>query len=172
MKLYDTAMLKTVYTHPLGNPDSNYVYQYSDYYDTIGVYAERIGGLKTGFIPNGRPAVYLLSESVQPTGYLRCYNDPTTSIKLTMDICGIPAVAVPELSKTGQVKCSPNPTHDILHITMAGTIGDININNTMGQCVYSRSFSSREAAINLAGLAPGIYYLRLDDGSVQKLIKE
>ncbi len=165
-ELYDTATLKTIYVHAIGNPDSGYVLDYGT------GYAARIGGLSTGLIPTGSPAAIPLTESLQPATGLKCYNDPTTSIKLTMDICGIPAMAVPELSKTGQVKCSPNPTHDILHITMAGIIGDINITNTMGQCVYSRSFSSREAAINLAGLAPGIYYLRLDDGSVQKLIKE
>lgn len=172
MKLYDTTMLKTVYTHPLGNPDSNYVYRYCDYYDTIGVYAERIGGLKTGFIPTGLPAVQLLSESVQPAGYLRCYDDPSISIKLTTDICGIPPVAVPELSRKNKISLSPNPVHDILKLETAAAAGNISITNAIGQCVYNRQCSATVTQINLTGFAPGVYYLHLDGGTVRKFIKE
>ena len=46
--LYDTATLKTIYTHSIGTGTS-FVYKYG--YDTLGKYIEKIGCISIGLIP-------------------------------------------------------------------------------------------------------------------------
>ncbi|OJW77779.1 MAG: hypothetical protein BGO69_02100 [Bacteroidetes bacterium 46-16] len=165
-ELYDTTVLKTVFVHGIGDPDSVYVYNYGP------GYAERIGGLGTGFLPTGSPAAIPLSDNLQPAGPIRCYNDPSTSIKLTQDICGIPPVGIAALSNKEKFSISPNPVHDILKLERAAAAGNISITNAIGQCVYNRQCSATVTQINLTGFAPGVYYLHLDGGTVRKFIKE
>jgi len=163
MKLYDTAMLKTVYTTPLGNPDSNYVYHYGD---TLGAYAEHIGSIYWGLMPRGEPAVNLADESVQYETGLRCYNDPTMSIKLVSGICGIPPTQVTVLH-TEPVSIFPNPAFEVLNITgiAPGINIHISITDMAGRVVTTQASNAANGvvSISVSALPTGIYILRLTD---------
>jgi len=165
-KQYDTATLKTVYVRPIGNPDSEYVLDYG-----IG-YAARIGGLSTGLIPLGSPAAIPLTESLQPATGLKCYNDPTLSIKLVADICGIPPVGIANVPATKELQLCPNPVSDILTVTSPQPIGDLRVYNAIGQELYKATSKDARLVIDLSILPAGIYFAQVNGTELRKFIKE
>ncbi len=179
MKTYDTANLKTIYTHSIGNRDSNYVYNYSGqiYTDSQGVYAERIGGITCGFIPRGAPYVNILDDHLQYADSLRCYNDPTLSVKLIAGICGIPPTQVLPVGETESVSLYPNPAHDQLTIITPFAIGNMQITDITGQIVYTHEYNTLKVQIDVSEMPMGIYFVQLTEISTgqritRKFVKE
>ncbi|MFI5196395.1 MAG: T9SS type A sorting domain-containing protein [Chitinophagales bacterium] len=164
MKLYDTAMLKTVFTHALGNRSTNYVYNYIWNVDSPAAYAERIGSVLFGPMPEGVPATHLTSESVQSEGPIRCYNDPTLSIKMVAGICGIPPVQVASVAKE-TLSVFPNPAGDLLNITniSPGMSVRIDIADMAGRTIARqvKVAVNGKIVIPVSGLSAGMYLLRL-----------
>ncbi|MBS1585673.1 MAG: T9SS type A sorting domain-containing protein [Bacteroidetes bacterium] len=165
-KLYDTAMLKTVYVHAIGNPDSAYVLDYG-----VG-YAATIGGLGTGLIPMGTPAAIPLTESLQPATGIKCYNDPTLSIKLVAGICGIPPVGIPTIASVKEVELTPNPVSGILTISCPQPITSLHIYDAMGREVYKGASADKKMHIDLTALPAGIYFAHINGTEVRRFIKE
>lgn len=165
-KLYDTAILKTIFVHAIGNPDSVYVLDYG-----LG-YAARIGGLSTGLIPRGTPAAIPLTESLQPATGIKCYNDPTMSIKLVADICGIAPVGVPNIASAKEIELTPNPVSGMLTITCPQPITELRIYDAVGGEVHKYPSGDRKMNIDLAALPAGVYFAHINGTEVRKFIKE
>ena len=163
MKLYDTAMLKTVYSHPLGNSSSNYVYSFSGFIDTQGVYVERIGSFP-GIMPVGKPCVNILDDHLQYQGALRCYRDSSLSVKLIAGICGIPPVQVASAAKE-TLSVFPNPADDLLNITniSPGMSVLIDITDMTGRTIARQVNVAAigKIVVPVSGLPAGIYLLKL-----------
>ena len=160
MKLYDTATLKTVYTHPLGNQDSVYVYNYGDAY-TSGAYAQTIGTLTAGILPRGYPSVNLADEHLEYADALRCYNDPSMSIKLTGGICGIPPTAVMPVSLE-HIAIFPNPASDLINITNLTPGATITLTDMSGRVVSDHFTSTTSSAtVPVSDIPSGMYLLKI-----------
>ena len=161
MKLYDTTMLKTVYTHVLGNPDSVYTYNYAPFADTFGAYAEKLGALYIGIMPFGYPAAIPLTESSQLADTLRCYTDPMLSVHLVSGNCGLPTEQVAEASINGAIRIFPNPATDM--ITVAGLVQKamVEVFSADGRVVYRAAAASNNVYIPVSSLQGGAYVLRI-----------
>ena len=161
---YDTAMLKTVYTHSIGAFSSTYVYNYNNNEDSVGMYTERIGEANAGFLPSAAPAVNLLDDHYHVEGKLRCYNDPTLSIKMDTGICGIPPTAV-NVVQAIPISIFPNPAFDVLNITgiAAGNNEHVSIINMAGSVVLTQVCTARNNVLSVATLPAGMYILKLTD---------
>jgi hypothetical protein len=72
------------------------------------------------------------------------------------------SIAPPSLFNP-QIKCSPNPTHDVLNIETDLSVFDIKISNFNGQIVLK---SQNTTAINIRNLPNGLYFLHLFEGTL------
>jgi hypothetical protein len=69
----------------------------------------------------------------------------------------------------------PNPVKNYLELSRARTIGNVTVQNTVGQVVFSGELKSAEGVIDFTGFSSGIYILRIGEGlesEVVKVVKE
>lgn len=162
MVSYDTATLKTVYITSLDiNGKAEYSYG--------GQYAQHLGNINTGLLPNCMNCVFPLSDSYQsPTG-LRCYNDSSLAVKLVNDTCnrGIKA-SIGEMGQQNLLKLHPNPAKD--RITLGGLssvhIRTLAVTDISGQVLIKMpldNLSGDSIPIDISSLAPGVYQLTATD---------
>jgi len=81
---------------------------------------------------------------------------------------GVANVWLPE----GEITLYPNPAHNSITITSGEPMHDIVISNPLGQVVFSGSYSTTEAVIDLGQLPGGIYIARINGNVVKKFVKE
>ena len=87
--------------------------------------------------------------------------------------CGDPLPsAVPNIVQEKQLQLYPNPTQNELTISSTTTITHITIANLIGQTLYNNEYNTPEVKVNVAGLSPGIYLIRINDTEVRKFVKE
>ena len=86
------------------------------------------------------------------------YSDGCTSDCDPIEVTIEQSDDVAENSKM-QVKVYPNPAEDVVNVTAEG-LRNVELIDMMGR-IISRNESSETATIDLSGLAPGIYFLRL-----------
>ena len=55
----------------------------------------------------------------------------------------------------------PNPAKDVLNVK--GMMTQVEVYNTMGQCLMSKQVNGQNAQISLAGFDNGIYFLRISN---------
>jgi sugar lactone lactonase YvrE len=75
-----------------------------------------------------------------------------------------------------QVSIFPNPAYNNLTITSSGIINTISITNPVGQTVFSQTYNIEKAQVNIAGLPPGVYIVKVTDSegkvTVSKIVKQ
>ena len=168
MKLYDTAMLKTVFIHSLGDPFSNYIFNYGD---TVDAYAERLGALDIALMPFGGPAVIPLTESAQLGGSIRCYHDPSISVKLVPQACDYPLELMQAYG--APVSIFPNPaTSEITVYTNASVYTSLTVTNVLGQEIVTETIAQGETRMGIDNFAPGLYYISLKKASGEMLTQK
>ncbi len=171
--IYDTAHLKTIYTRSYGNRTTNYVYSYGpNYTDTLGRYAEKIGGISEGLMPRCLTYVSVLDDSYQLQDSIRCYNDSVYSIKVTTGTCGMPGVLVPLNTIDKNLIVSPNPVYDILNLRANNDIGNIIISNVLGEIVYNKDIKNKIAIIKMNNLPNGVYIISVNGIEQRRIIKQ
>ncbi len=160
--LYDTALLKTVYTRPIIKPmDSGYVFSYANNRDSIGIYAERIGSITAGLMPDCLACANILDDRAQPEGSLRCYTDPTLYLKLTTDTyCGLPPVSVADL-KFQTVNIYPVPAQNLLWIETGKAVINYQVTDTNGQ-ILLQGKTRQTNPIDISNLPNGVYLLGIE----------
>ncbi len=166
MVLYDTAMLKTVYTHAFESCIQGSVYVRSTYghvFDEYGAYAERIGIVKMGIFPNCRCCAVIGDMSAAVPGAIRCYTDPELSIKLATGLCGNPPASVSDLG--GHVfSISPNPANDIINIHPPSPC-TVSLMTIEGKEIFTTQIVRGSNPINVSYLPTGLYLLKFVDES-------
>ncbi len=80
--------------------------------------------------------------------------------------------AVPTTNSPTAISIYPNPASTTLTIT--GIISQVQIINMLGQAVYSHQYSSNttKTTIDIAALPTGVYFVKVNEGYVQKVVKE
>lgn len=81
------------------------------------------------------------------------------------------ALGISEISKSS-IKVYPNPVSDILKIENLKPNSSLELIDTSGKLLKSFSNKASKTEINVKNLASGIYYLKVDGQSVQKIIKK
>lgn len=63
------------------------------------------------------------------------------------------------------LKVSPNPARDAINIILSEGIEEVEVLNTLGKTVMRQDFGGLNGAVlNVSGLAPGMYHLRISTG--------
>lgn len=74
------------------------------------------------------------------------------------------AAANPRREKSYSWKCYPNPTSDILHVEVEGTIKELFVTDVTGKIVLRAVPDDNKAAIQLGSFPTGIYFLQFFTG--------
>ena len=78
-----------------------------------------------------------------------------------------------DFNENNYQKIYPNPTTDIVYIESKHTISEINIYNTLMQKVYTQKINNTHTAqLSTKTLSTGIYYIKIDQAQMKKLIIE
>lgn len=143
---HDTALLKTVYSHPvITNPDYYYAFSYLSAGDSVGIYAEKIGSLKTSLYPScwGCPELASMDYVLYP-GAVRCYQDNDISVKLVPDYCDkgiIPGTGIKYISDQPSITVSPNPASNNIDICAGKKLSAIRLFTMNGQQIMEHILS-------------------------------
>ena len=68
------------------------------------------------------------------------------------------------ITSKSEISLYPNPAYSQLTITSATNIHEVTITNLIGQQVSSQVYDMERAEVNVAGLPPGVYVVRVTDG--------
>ena len=102
------------------------------------------------------------------------YNPPVVT-NMTTNILGAPSVTtgVRGYARNGMVEVFPNPAHTGLTITSFENITHLAISNVLGQTVYSGDYSGgARQTMDVSGLAPGVYFVKINNATIKKFVKE
>ncbi len=117
----------------------------------------------------GMGKVYSVYEDGEPT----LEEDHLMYYKINGYACGDPLPsAVPNIVQEKQLQIYPNPTQNELTISATNNITHIIITNLVGQTLYNNEYNATQVKVNVAGLSPGIYLIRINDTEVRKFVKE
>lgn len=71
-----------------------------------------------------------------------------------------------------QFNVYPNPARNGVTVTGAAGINKLQLTNILGQEIFSGVYNTNNVSIDLSLFAPGIYFIRINDQWVKKLLKE
>jgi hypothetical protein len=160
MVLYDTATLKTVYSHYLGDRFSDCVYIFGD--TSVSAYAEKIGSLSSGIMPWYYTfGVTGLDFSCQAPGALRCYSDTGLSVKLASSGCDAPPLSAPAIADYRSLKAFPNPAATTVNVVLPSGSASVRLTDLNGKVVSELIPPpySLNAQIDVSTLTTGMYFL-------------
>ena len=79
--------------------------------------------------------------------------------------------AVPQLSVEPQISIYPNPVTKQLNVSSTDKITKIAVSNVLGQMVFTNSYNTHDAAVDLSALPSGVYFVKVNDTIVKKFTK-
>ena len=161
LKLYDTTTLKTVYMHPFGDIDTNYIFNYGSPAIAFGAYAETIGSIYSALMPIGAPGASLGTESDQWADTLRCYTDGTRTIHLISGECGLPPEEVSIVASSTEAIVYPNPATGLLTVSNLVSGANIAIFDADGRVVYQACAAGNTVVIPVSSLPCSVYVLSI-----------
>jgi len=109
-----------------------------------------------------------ITARIVPIGYA-CKDSVTTSSPHFVEL----SEGVSTLSTTGGLLIYPNPVTGSLNISLPGIpITQVTISNIFGQVVIAQTFSANNVSLDVSGLPPAVYFVKVNDIYVQKFIKQ
>ena len=79
--------------------------------------------------------------------------------------------AVPRTNVKNNIKVFPNPVVDVLNVTFTDSKAEVSIYNSLGLLVDSAVFVGKNANFDVSKYVPGLYFVRVNGGSVVKFVK-
>lgn len=96
----------------------------------------------------------------------------TSTTQTTVNIIDCPE-GITDLSATqGEVSIFPNPAQDNITISATSSISSVEISNTVGQKVFSQQYKAPSVVVNIVALPQGIYFVKVNNSRVYKVIKQ
>ena len=81
-------------------------------------------------------------------------------------------VGVKNINAVGSgIRVYPNPTRGEIYITSPGVISAVSISNIVGQNVFSAQYADNSVVVNIDQLPDGIYFVRVNNADVYKIVK-
>ncbi len=72
----------------------------------------------------------------------------------------------------GDLKVFPNPTNGNVTIACKEKVAFITITNMSGARVYTNAFNEEQVNLNISSLPAGMYFIKVNDHYIQKVVKE
>ncbi len=115
---------------------------------------------------------FLYAAGINADGQL---GDATNSDRNTLVNIVCTALAADEFATVASVKAYPNPVTDQLNLTSEKEINTVAIYNLLGQQILFQSIQSQQAILDLSGLTPGAYLVKVtsaDKAQTLKIVKQ
>lgn len=134
---------------------------------------------EAGFGGSGMPHVIVMAGSDHKIYFNKLNNATNDRAGIETAInSAISALNVEQAKKSGAFTVSPNPVSGILEIKNPKAISSVSVISASGQVIKQESYTGGKAnpTINMAGIAAGVYSIRITDvngqTAVQKIVKE
>ena len=79
---------------------------------------------------------------------------------------------VPQIANNNDIALFPNPAYDELTIQSTEKINNVEITNLIGQTIYTNKFNTEKAEVDVAAMPAGIYFVKVNNTTVRKFVKE
>ena len=89
------------------------------------------------------------------------------AVDTTAGASGIQSISFPS-----KITISPNPAQGVINITSDITVSNVTIQNILGQVVYSNSFNEKSINVDVQELQSGMYFMKINNGRVYKIVKQ
>jgi len=66
----------------------------------------------------------------------------------------------------------PNPALNQLYVTSSTTISSVEITDITGQEVYNQNMAAQKAEIDTRNFAPGLYFIKINNNTIKKFVKQ
>ncbi len=106
--------------------------------------------------------------------YVSIYLDSTTvSTDTTLNTIGTyHPISLTKINSNIKIQVYPNPAHDKITVVSTDKIMNVSLLDLVGHIVYSHSFNTMNAQVDLKQLPSGIYFIKVNDFIIEKLVKE
>ncbi len=95
----------------------------------------------------------------------------STTIYVTVAPCTL-TVGASANSNNEAISIFPNPANNDLTILSKDRIGEVIIYNPIGQTVYSQQYNTENVKLQIADLANGIYFIKINGSDVRRFVKQ
>jgi len=154
------------------NNENSFTYQYSQFpfiyegenSEAVNAYDVRMLDFYRLYVGQKYTYVYSAESTVQ---YLTITNPAGDK----MFFRNTNLLATGEASKP-DYQVYPNPVKDVLKINSDESIKLFNITDTTGRVMMQKDLNGKSREINVQNLNPGVYYLKINNGKAQKIIKQ
>lgn len=161
---------------------------------TVFIQGEPLAFSTVSFTP---PFGSLATDSIiERIGFKHLFLEPSRTVALDGDVLGLRCYSDEDIfySNTGALACDfilgstdpadaidfhmyPNPVKDQLHLAIPGMHGKgtVTVLNAQGAVVVERDFSVAFSTVDVAGLVPGVYFVRVQANGrtgVRNFVKE
>jgi len=128
-----------------------------------GVYSVFPEALNFATTPAASITLSTTSESVTDVYFLQ----HTVAHTIVPGVTGISGPA-----RTTGTSLYPNPASDIITISAAGPVGQVTITNLLGQTMRTFTVQEQSIQVDVADLAPGFYFAKINGSDIYKFIKQ
>jgi hypothetical protein len=118
------------------------------------------------------PGTYLLEIQHQYNGTGNYYLTGSTFECNPLLVSVAYPTSAPLLSNTGEISIYPNPANTELNIAATDKINQLAITNLLGQTVFTQHYNDEKVSVNVSGLPPGVYFVKVNGSEVRKFVKE
>jgi hypothetical protein len=80
--------------------------------------------------------------------------------------------SVQKVPQTATYRIFPNPAADVLNVSSPRAITHMMISNFTGEALYAHDYNTDNAQIDVSGMPPGIYIIKINYTEIQQFVKE
>ena len=117
------------------------------------------------YIINKNSQSILISDTVPP-------GNPLNEIATINFHVQNSTTGINEVDYQNGFKVFPNPSNDVLNIQSGSVINKIDIENLVGQRIYSSLYNEKNVILDISNFASGVYFIRINNNFVRKIVKE
>jgi hypothetical protein len=80
--------------------------------------------------------------------------------------------AVERITKSNTIEIYPNPATNEITVSASARIQEVAISDLLGQAVFSKAYNSKQVKVDVANLAKGTYFIKMNGTEVRRFVKE
>ncbi len=86
--------------------------------------------------------------------------------------CYTPLGVAQEKTGTSTIVCYPNPVHQLLTVSASDQINSLSISDVFGRVVFMGNPASVQVQVDVADLASGVYFVKVNEVEMKKFVKQ
>jgi hypothetical protein len=122
----------------------------------------------SGCVECARPSMYCFSSN----GTTPALSPPVLFLDNTTSCVYYPTLHIDSviLSKS-ETTIYPTPAYDVINIATNNTVNEITLTDILGRQICTHKYNTSHMQINISSLPSGIYFIRINNTDIRKLVK-